>query len=396
MGAKESHLNTSCTGMTEWSYQTPIMENVYIPRTPGYQNRHLNYNEVHLNRLQNMYNGGESISTPNIAEKVAGDVKIALNYTQEKSRTKKCSGDDREDLNQADSELDSCATSQTLSKFSRMRKVSFLQSVHSFVDDDEHETIIDESSSSSDSECSISPESFLARVRPNSEKRLGQRRLIQNHRFYVSPSPSTSTLSSGLEIADVFVKQTLTEIQRRAKKIEILPAVTEPYVEQSERVEKLSIGTVSSEISLLPKRRVSDWEQDVSTTIFNNGHNTKWESPRLSTTMGFQMLSDGEAVFTAFLRMHGDQESGWKQLIKRSERVLKGLQRQHDCQIKLYENATQLHAMTVHKLCIQGASKRIVLRCKNALPLYITEFLITSHDSHHDFERHVAPQHSVY
>nr|VZI31134.1 unnamed protein product [Spirometra erinaceieuropaei] len=99
---------------------------------------------------------------------------------------------------------------------------------------------------------------------------------------------------------------------------------------------------------------------------------------RNSNSLGFRTLPDGEVVFTAYLPVPGQNEFTWSRLRQRSERNIRGLRQQFNCDIKLYDKPARHRALPVHKLRIRGANYRDVMRCKNALPDYIANSLITS------------------
>ncbi|VDN31792.1 unnamed protein product [Dibothriocephalus latus] len=100
--------------------------------------------------------------------------------------------------------------------------------------------------------------------------------------------------------------------------------------------------------------------------------------PQHSSGLGFRTLPGGDVVFTAYLSVPGQNEFTWSRLRQRSERNMKGLRQQFNCDIKLYDKLARHRALPVHKLRIRGTSYRDVMRCKNALPNYIANSLITS------------------
>lgn len=105
--------------------------------------------------------------------------------------------------------------------------------------------------------------------------------------------------------------------------------------------------------------------------------------PRKRSVLGFELLPSGGVVFTAYLKIPGDQESetGWRILRKKIERHLKGLERQFKCDIALSDKQSWFRATPVHELTILGGCFRDVLKCKSALPDIAQNLLITSEEN---------------
>ncbi|VDD76755.1 unnamed protein product [Mesocestoides corti] len=106
-----------------------------------------------------------------------------------------------------------------------------------------------------------------------------------------------------------------------------------------------------------------------------------WVTPKPSPKFGFTQIETGEVFLTAYLREQTAGTGEYAKIKKRSERSLKGLQCQQDCQIKLYDETTEWRTFVVHKIRIRGPGYREVIRCKNSLPRCISEHLITAHSN---------------
>uniref|UniRef100_A0A0V0J5S6 Uncharacterized protein n=1 Tax=Schistocephalus solidus TaxID=70667 RepID=A0A0V0J5S6_SCHSO len=147
---------------------------------------------------------------------------------------------------------------------------------------------------------------------------------------------------------------------------------------------KLRLRT-QAESSVSPKddTRTSDVEarKKLETAAGNTGqaaNTTEAVKRQRSSGLGFRTLPGGDVVFTAYLPVPGQNELTWSRLRQRSERNMQGLRQQFNCDIKLYDKPARHRALPVHKLRIRGTSYRDVMRCKNALPDYIANSLITS------------------
>ncbi len=105
----------------------------------------------------------------------------------------------------------------------------------------------------------------------------------------------------------------------------------------------------------------------------------QWTTPKPSPKIGFKTLDDGEVIFTGFLQLRGKGVDEYENTKRRTARSLRGLQCQHNCQIKLYDDVVERRTRMVHKIRIRGPGYREVLRCKNSLPRSIADLLVTAH-----------------
>ncbi|VDM28021.1 unnamed protein product [Hydatigera taeniaeformis] len=104
-----------------------------------------------------------------------------------------------------------------------------------------------------------------------------------------------------------------------------------------------------------------------------------WTSSCPSSTLGVFQLDNGEYILSMLIYKYGEDQRLWRQWLKRVEKTMLGLEKSCKCKITLYNKPFRFRGVMTHMIRIRGLSKRSVIRCKNALPSYIQDRLITAH-----------------
>lgn len=94
------------------------------------------------------------------------------------------------------------------------------------------------------------------------------------------------------------------------------------------------------------------------------------------STMGFSTKKNSKCCYTAYIMCNNSVE--WENFLKRSARMMTGLQRQFSCIIKFSDKISFHRGNSVRTFQIIGSHKGNVIRCKAALPKMVSKMLITS------------------
>lgn len=97
---------------------------------------------------------------------------------------------------------------------------------------------------------------------------------------------------------------------------------------------------------------------------------------KTTSTMGFTTKRNAKCCYTAYILCNNSVE--WENFLKRSARMMTGLQRQFSCTIKFSDKISFHRGNSVRTFQIIGDHKGNVIRCKAALPKMVSKMLITS------------------